>query len=135
MMVSEITQVSQNPFSEKQKLQSGEPRKTQDASLKNKVHNPEIQKEIQNAGVPEEKIEVRKVDAEKIKATLQEFVDTIGRELNFEVHDEDNRVVITVIRKSDGAVIRQIPPESMQKLAAGIHSEEEFSGLLLEENA
>ncbi len=69
---------------------------------------------------------------EKAAEDLQAFVDSIGRELSFEVHDKAGDVVIKVFRKSDGALVREIPPENTVKLA---ESDTETPGLLLEEHA
>ncbi|NOY53539.1 MAG: flagellar protein FlaG [Deltaproteobacteria bacterium] len=70
---------------------------------------------------------------QKIEETakdIQKFLDANGRELNFYVNHKNGQVVIEVHRKSDGKLIRKIPPEDLLKPQNG----PSMSGLLLEED-
>lgn len=92
------------------------------------------QEEAAPAAAPEERASKPSLDLDKIEKTtqvIQQYLESIGRELNFEVHQETNDVVIKVFRKSDGALIRQIPSEEWMKQA---QSGKEATGVLLEES-
>lgn len=78
--------------------------------------------------------EVRKADHAELRKTLQEAVDRVneqlrqnGRSLNFSVDKASNRTVITVKNAESGEVIRQIPDETLLRVA---HTLEELKGLL-----
>ena len=71
-------------------------------------------------------------EIQKTAEALQEYVDSIGRELAFEVDRKSGEVVIKVYRKSDGTLIRQIPPEVLMNLR---EHHAETAGLLVEESA
>ena len=78
--------------------------------------------------------EVRKMDHAELQKTLQEAVDRVdeqlrqnGRALNFSVDKTSNRTVITVKNTESGEVIRQIPDETLLRVA---HTLEELKGLL-----
>jgi flagellar protein FlaG len=136
MIVTETTQVLQNASTEKQKMQPEKPRKTEDTSLQKKEPVPANAKEgIGPAEKSQDGIKVNKVSIEKTVQSLQKYLDAVGRELNFEINDQNDNIVIKVLRKSDGKVIRQIPSEAMQKLAQRDLTNEDISGLLFEESA
>jgi len=83
---------------------------------------------------PEKKGEFSVDEVQEIERTaqsIQQFLDANSRELNFQVNRENGEVVVEVYRKSDGKLIRKIPPEDLLKPQAG----REMSGLLIEENA
>ena len=78
--------------------------------------------------------EAHKVDHAELQKTLQEAVDRVneqlrqnGRALNFSVDKASNRTVITVKNTESGEVIRQIPDETLLRVA---HTLEELKGLL-----
>ena len=78
--------------------------------------------------------EVRKMDHAELQKTLHEAVDRVneqlrqnGRALNFSVDKASNRTVITVKNTESGEVIRQIPDETLLRVA---HTLEELKGLL-----
>ncbi|MGQ7818037.1 flagellar protein FlaG [Metapseudomonas furukawaii] len=62
-------------------------------------------------------------DREPIAAaasSIQEFVQSIRRNLNFDVDDSSGRVVVQVTDSESGEVIRQIPSEDALKLAESL---------------
>ncbi|MNF76885.1 flagellar protein FlaG [compost metagenome] len=62
-------------------------------------------------------------DREPVEAaasSIQEFVQTIRRNLNFNVDDSSGRVVVQVTDSESGEVIRQIPSEDALKLAESL---------------
>ena len=74
------------------------------------------------------------MDAERMRKELQEAVQRLnenmqklGRNLSFTLDEKANRTVITVKNSQTGEVVRQIPDETVLKVA---HSIEDFKGLL-----
>lgn len=53
-------------------------------------------------------------------ATIQEFVQSVRRNINFAVDDGSGRVVVKVTDSGSGDVIRQIPSEEALKLAENL---------------
>jgi flagellar protein FlaG len=87
---------------------------------------------------PPEKVDIG-FDAKEMRRQLEEAVQQLneqsrrnGRDLNFRVDEAVDRTVITVRSKHSGEVVRQIPSETVLKVA---HSIEDMKGLLLNETA
>ena len=57
------------------------------------------------------------IDVEQARASIERFVQSVKRELEFTVDKESNRTIITVRNKETGEVIRQIPSEEVIALA------------------
>lgn len=57
---------------------------------------------------------------EEAVATLQEFVQSVRRNLNFSVDDGTGQVVVRVTDTTSGDVIRQIPSEEALQLAENL---------------
>ncbi len=91
----------------------------------------EISDIIEKVHSREEKDRTRldKKDLEEIKKATNQVLEQINIELDFSVDKDLNTVVVKVINKETGKVIRQIPPEEMLKIAKRI---EEMSGILLD---
>ena len=75
-----------------------------------------------------------KVDIEKLRANLQETLDKInttlrdgGRSLNFLMDEKAGGLVVLVKNADTGEVIRQIPNDTVVRMA---HSIEAFKGML-----
>lgn len=63
---------------------------------------------------------------------LNEQMKTSGRNLNFSIDQEVNRTIIKVKNSSTGELVRQIPDETVLRVA---HSIEKVKGMLLDELA
>jgi len=57
---------------------------------------------------------------EEAVATIQEFVQSVRRSINFAIDDGSGRVVVKVTDASSGDVIRQIPSEEALRLAENL---------------
>jgi len=66
--------------------------------------------------------ELPKADLEKIIQSIESFLATSGRELNFWIDGSSSRTVITVSNPTTNEVIRQIPSEEMLKVSAMMRS-------------
>lgn len=65
-------------------------------------------------------------------ARLNEMMSKQGRDLSFSMDEKLNRTIIQVRSTSTGEVVRQIPDETVLKVA---HSIEDLKGLLLNERS
>ncbi|ARS49525.1 flagellar protein FlaG protein [Ectopseudomonas mendocina DLHK] len=64
--------------------------------------------------------EASREQVEEAVATIQEFVQSVRRSINFAVDDGSGRVVVKVTDAGSGDVIRQIPSEEALKLAENL---------------
>jgi len=65
-------------------------------------------------------------------ASMQNFAQSISRDLDFSVDDSSGRVVVQVIASDSGKLIRQIPSEEALRLAEHL---DEIRSLLLKDQA
>ena len=63
---------------------------------------------------------------------LQDFVQSVRREINFNLDDESGRVVINVTEAASGDIIRQLPSEEALRLSENLS---EIRSLLFEAKA
>jgi flagellar protein FlaG len=64
--------------------------------------------------------EASREDVEAAVATIQDFVQTVRRDLNFSLEENSGRVVVKVTDSGSGDVIRQIPSEEALQLAENL---------------
>lgn len=79
----------------------------------------------------EQREEVTRKVAEAIPK-VRELMQRNQRSLDFEVSEQENRVIITVIDKENDKVIRQIPPEDVLQIAEAIDQglEQNLGGMI-----
>jgi flagellar protein FlaG len=68
---------------------------------------------------------------ENIAQALNQYVKSTQRDLKIQVHEATGNIIVKVLSKEDGKIIREIPPEKMLNLAAKM---EEMTGILFNEN-
>ena len=78
---------------------------------------------------PQEEV-LKREELSKAIEHLNEMMRKQGRDLSFSMDDKLNRTIIQVRSATTGEVVRQIPDETVLKVA---HSIEAFKGLLLNE--
>jgi flagellar protein FlaG len=61
-----------------------------------------------------------RVAFEDVVARMQQHAEAAGAELQFSVDEELGRVVVTVLDRRDGSVLRQIPSEEVLRIAHAI---------------
>ncbi len=83
------------------------------------------------AAAPEQ-AEASRDQVESAVSTIQEFVQSVRRNINFSVEDTSGRVVVKVTDSNSGDVIRQIPSEEALQLAESL---EEVRSLLFKAEA
>ncbi|MEO4048349.1 flagellar protein FlaG [Pseudomonas sp. CAU 1711] len=76
--------------------------------------------------------EVTREQVESAVSTIQEFVQSVRRNVNFSVENGSGRIVVKVTDASSGDVIRQIPSEEALQLAESL---EEVRSLLFKAEA
>ena len=75
---------------------------------------------------------------EQAVSKLNDHIQTVKRELQFEVEEDTGRTIITVIDQETNEVIREIPPEQVRDLADSIdkmNGDKSFNGLILQTRA
>jgi flagellar protein FlaG len=75
---------------------------------------------------------VSREQVESAVSTIQEFVQSVRRSINFSLEDTSGRVVVKVTDADSGDVIRQIPSEEALQLAESL---EEVRSLLFKAEA
>jgi len=68
---------------------------------------------------------------ENIAQALNQYVKSAQRDLKIQVHEATGDIIVKVLSKENGKIIREIPPEKMLNLAAKM---EEMTGILFNEN-
>ncbi len=71
-------------------------------------------------------------DIQKVVSEIQDSVNQIDPQVQFSVEQDLNRVVVKVVERDSGELIRQFPPEEVLRVQRFF---EEQSGILLEEQA
>ena len=70
-------------------------------------------------------------DVENMLDSIYELTNMLQTKLNFSIHDNTNEIVVRVINRETEEIIRQIPPEELLEIHAGM---KKMTGLLLHEN-
>lgn len=100
---------------------------------KQQVGGAEVSKEEAAAqAAVGEKATVSREQVESAVSTIQEFVQSVRRNVNFTLEDASGRVVVKVTDASSGDIIRQIPSEEALQLAESL---EEVRSLLFKAEA
>ncbi|MDH4562700.1 flagellar protein FlaG [Pseudomonas sp. BN411] len=83
------------------------------------VAKEDLEKDVAQAQQKSDEAEERE-PVQAAASSIQEFVQSIRRNLNFDVDDSSGRVVVQVTDSESGEVIRQIPSEDALKLAESL---------------
>jgi len=73
---------------------------------------------------------IQEAKTEQVAETIKKYVNSLQTDLKIQVHRETGKIMIKVISKEDGKVVREVPPEKLLNLAAKM---EEMTGLLFDE--
>ncbi|WP_043310580.1 flagellar protein FlaG [Pseudomonas sp. ML96] len=92
---------------------------------------PSSEEQAAKAAAGEAK-DVSREQVESAVSTIQEFVQSVRRNVNFTLDDGSGRVVVKVTDASSGDIIRQIPSEEALQLAESL---EEVRSLLFKAEA
>ena len=92
---------------------------------------PEGGKELPSSQAPE----LPQQDLSGVVESLNSYLQTVQRDLQFSVDDASGRTVITVMDRENKEVIRQIPPESVLALADTLREGGELGSFGIAEKA
>lgn len=96
-------------------------RKTQDSEKSEKPT------QAQSAKVSNDSQNQQKQQVQEAVAKLNDYIQSVQRDLEFNLDDESGRVVVKVVDRNTNEVVRQIPDEVALKLAHNLQSEEPIS--------
>lgn len=96
-------------------------RKTQDTEKNEKPTQAE------SAKVSNDNQNQQKQQVQEAVAKLNDYIQSVQRDLEFNLDDESGRVVVKVVDRNTNEVVRQIPDEVALKLAHNLQSEEPIS--------
>jgi len=102
----------------------------QNAKTRAASDNAEPSSESESTTLTAEAVEP--TELEQAVSAVQDFVQSVQRDLNFELDDASGQVVVKVIESESGEVIRQFPSEEALGLAASV---EESRSLLFSAKA
>lgn len=71
-------------------------------------------------------------ETKKLAQEIQKYLSEINVSLSFDIDDKTNDIIVKVINRETGKLIRQIPPEELLKLRQKL---EELVGVLLNKKA
>jgi flagellar protein FlaG len=87
---------------------------TKVAQVQNQKETPvKIQDNPTVDEIVEKRIQINKMELEKMVEQMNEFVNSVNKGLSFRIDEELGRNVVTIYEASSGEVIRQIPDEDM----------------------
>lgn len=121
MTISSVTPMSTVVPTQRQAGMAGQSLSEQSAA---RVEDP--------LAVSEASAEMPREQLESVVANMQSAMQSIRRDINFQLDDSTGRVVVKVVDGSSGEVVRQIPSEEALELAARL---EDMRSLLFREEA
>lgn len=74
--------------------------------------------------------QVNQAELEKKLLDLERTLEFLNRRFDYRVHEETGRLMVAIIDKQTGEVVRTVPPERLLDIAAKIR---EFVGLIIDE--
>ncbi|MBA7618867.1 hypothetical protein ES703_26199 [subsurface metagenome] len=93
-----------------------------------RVANSELAQEVKT---PQTRLNAHnEAEIQRLLDILEKTVSLFNKRLKFSINREINRIVVKVIDGTTDKVIKEIPPEEIQRLVAGI---KEMIGLLVDE--
>ena len=75
---------------------------------------------------------IRQDKTEKVAETIKSYMNSMQTDLKIRVHRETGKIMVKVISKEDGRVVREVPPEELLNLAAKM---EDMMGVLFDRKA
>jgi flagellar protein FlaG len=94
-------------------------------SVRSPERSGEHSKEVCKDPIPSKSITRERIYS--ILESLHSYSESVQRGLKFHIHEDTGQVVVQVIAKEDGRVIREIPSEELLDLEARI---DEMTGVL-----
>ena len=86
-----------------------------------------LESQLKTQKEPESGQKVSRDEVEGAVTKLNDFVQTVQRNLQFNLDDTSGKTIITVVDKQTSEVVRQIPDDVAIKLAQDLHQSEPLS--------
>ncbi len=93
---------------------------------------PPARQELSATGKTETESQDTKETLNEVVSDLNEFVQTLRRELQFSVDEDTGRSVVTVLNKETDEIVRQIPSEEVLAISSFLKS---HAGMLIDTKA
>jgi flagellar protein FlaG len=110
--------------------QPGNSRPSEDSAEPQKIQDrikSEQPLQAESAKVLKENKDQQKRQVQEAVAKLNDYIQSVQRDLEFNLDEDSGRVVVKVVDRSTNEVVRQIPEEVALKLARNLQSEEPIS--------
>ncbi|WP_298271473.1 flagellar protein FlaG [Geobacter sp.] len=105
-------------------------------STDGKVSQPEKKNEVAKAELPKEAVKHPPAEEEKAlkeaAAKINEFIESMTTDLRFSFDRDAERMVVKVLSRKDGEVIRQIPSKEALEIAKALDT---LKGLIIRKKA
>ncbi|MFP3977899.1 flagellar protein FlaG [Marinobacter sp. KMM 10035] len=88
------------------------------------VQNTQVTNEVSKAEKLQERSEVQREELGQAVSKLNDFVQNVQRDLQFEVDHESGKTIVKVVDQSTQQVIRQMPDEVALRLAEKLQQDE-----------
>jgi len=85
---------------------------------------PNVANEASKAERPQERNEMQREELDQAVSQLNDFVQSVQRDLQFEVDNEMGQTIVKVVDQQTQEVIRQIPDEVALRLAEKLQQDE-----------
>ncbi|MEC9040556.1 MAG: flagellar protein FlaG [Pseudomonadota bacterium] len=89
-----------------------------------RVQNPNVANEASKAERLQERNEAQREDLDQAVSQLNDFVQNVQRDLQFEVDNDMGQTIVKVVDQQTQEVIRQIPDEVALRLAEKLQQDE-----------
>ena len=101
---------------------------TESKKIDKQAEAAEKNKNVKKSGVGESDPDREKI--KRIADAMDSYVQSIQRDLNIQVHEETGKIMVKVVSRDTGKVIREIPPKELLDMAAKM---DEMTGTLFSE--
>lgn len=98
--------------------------------LKDKSSDVKSVKELEQARLRGEEIPISREQLLRAIEKATEAIQGPDKALDFSIHEKTNKIIVKVINKESGEIIREIPPEKTLDLLASLW---EMAGILIDE--
>ena len=90
----------------------------------NQAQNPQVTSEVSKAEKLQARSEAQREQLDDAVSQLNDFVQNVQRDLQFEVDNDLGQTIVKVVDQSTKEVIRQIPDELALRLAENLQQDE-----------
>ena len=85
-------------------------------TIKSEKNLSELEAEVSKSA--QKNREIDRKELENIAKAMEDFINSGEWDLKIQIHEKTNQTMVKIVSKSNGEVIREIPPENLLDLAA-----------------